>query len=1064
MITIQKSHSLITLVSLLGGALKEKRPYHPLHPQTIIVPNLDTSRWLKLELAERMNIAANLDCILPSEWQYRQIRQLYPDLPKKLPSDILPMTGSIYNILIDKSRRSEYERIDQYVKRQPEENIENATWQLSAQIASVFDAYIVYRPELLLGWQEGRIGRQPDEEWQAHLWNLLNTQWKRLPDKHLHRNRVELYRDLLQAVKSNRLQNDSALFVFNSGLIPKPIFHVLKGFGNDSDVRIYHITPSKSKVDLSGPMTNPLLASFGRESQDLITVYEEIFNDTGNFVEYDEEIHTPKNRVKIGNKKSVLHQIQTSIIQNDPAPAEILNDDSVQIHSCHSPLREVETLHQTLLELFEKDQTLHPDDVLVATPDPEAYEPFIRAVFGTVEEGLPEIPWHVSLPMKRDQSPVRTFTQWLQLPDSRFQFHQVMELFSMKPVWEKAGLNESDVEAIKVWMEENSVIWGLDKTHRSEVGQPATDYQTWESALRRGWYGQWMADKPGLIKKDILLYTGIQTSSQMEAWAAFSAFMNGLDRFRKEIKEPRTAIEWCEQIRFRFEQLVGSDLLGTPEGSSIIRALETIEECISIVSGDQKIPFSLFRNILNDQMEQSGSSGAVFTRGVTFSSMVPVRSIPFRVVALIGLNDHSFPRKQPVIDFDLMAQTPRPGERNRKFEDRNLFLESILATQKIHYVSYIGQSPVDNEELPPSTIVSEWIDQVASSSGRVKNEVVMKESLHSFSEVYFKQGKTFSPTAFEAAKTLNKNENNSSGLRWSGPLPENKNPSEWITVSQLTRFYKNPIRTFVADQLEAWLRDPENDKDEFSSSYLEQHILFQQLFGWTLKGMTEKEMYDLVRQSGQLPDGFTGEHIFNEKMTQCKTALRFLNEKGVQLNSTQLEVDVEVNGVRIYDVISTYLDGNVLDITPSSLNGALLIQTWIRHLVWNLSKKSDVESNLFCEIKDSGPYWVSFKPVESPNIYLKQLIDLYQAGQNEPLLFFPKTIYKYEETDRGNKKYDPLINAAIEFEGGFKKIGERMNINTIALLGPDASFTSAYVEEPFRSLISTMMDHMEVLK
>ena len=1064
MITILKSHLLYTLATQLSDAMRENCPAHPLHPQTIIVPNLDTAKWLKLELAERMNIAANLECILPSEWLYRQIRRLYPDLPKKLPSDLLPMTWSIYNILIDDTLRPQYTRVDNYVGRQDAANVETATWQLSGQIASLFDEYIVYRPELVLGWQEGRTGKQPDEEWQSQLWNQLNRQWKSLPDKSLHKNRAELFRDLQQSMDSNLSQKESYLFVFNPGLIPKPILNILKDYGNHSDVSIYRIVPSSRADHLTETAINPILSSFGRESEELELVFNEVFGYTGRFVHDDESHPNPVALGKSGKKESLLGQIQTSIIENQLVPGDIQPDKSIHIHSCHSPLREVEVLHQALLELFEQDQTLHPDDVLVSTPDPDLYEPFVRAVFGTVEEGLPEIPWHISASLRKDSTTERTFTQWLHIPDSRFQFQEVMELFSMQPIWEKAGLTTSDVEIIKQWMEENSVIWGLDEAHRREVGQPATDYQTWESALKRGWFGQWMADKPGMLMDDTLLYSGVQSSSQKESWAAFSSFIYGLDRFRKEVKELRSALEWCDVIRFRFEQLVGSELLGSPEGYAISKTLDTICESVSILDDKRKIPFSLIRNMITEMLDQSGSSGAVFTRGVTFSSMVPVRSIPFRVVALIGLNESSFPRKQSAIDFDLMALKPKPGERNRKFEDRNLFLESILSAKDSHYVSYVGQSPVDNDEIPPSTIVNEWIDLVAKTTGRANEDVISKEALHFFSEQYFIDGKSYSATAFQTAKLLADSGDKISGLSWSGSLSNIEDTPMVITVNQLTRFYKNPIQSYVTDQLGARLRDPEEDKDEFSSGYLDKYILFQQLFGWMLTGMKDTEMYRLVKQSGQLPDGFAGEKVFKEKIGQCKTALRLLDLKEKKPITAKLQVDTEIDGVRINDVIPSYLDGSLLDITPSSLSGSLLIQSWIRHLVWNLSTGSEVESYLLCELKDSGPKWVCFSPAEPPSDYLRPFVEMYQKGLKEPLLFFPKSLYTYEDTDRSPKNNDPFTAAERAFEGGAWSMGERMNINLKALLGSEAQFKKEYHEEPYRSLISSMMDHMEVLK
>src|SRR5690625_7213578 len=97
--------------------------------------------------------------------------------------------------------------------------------------------------------------------------------------------------------------------------------------------------------------------------------------------------------------------------------------------------------------------------------------------------------------------------------------------------------------------------------------------------------------------------------------------------------------------------------------------------------------------------------------------MVPVRGIPFRIIALLGLNDHSFPRKPRTPDFDLMVQDPRPGERKRKEDDRNLFLQSILSDYEEHYSSYIGQSRVDNEEITHTRMLSEWADYASDAKG-----------------------------------------------------------------------------------------------------------------------------------------------------------------------------------------------------------------------------------------------------------------------------------------------------------------------------------------------------------
>jgi len=55
---------------------------------------------------------------------------------------------------------------------------------------------------------------------------------------------------------------------------------------------------------------------------------------------------------------------------------EIAPDDrSLQIHSCHSPLREIEVLHDTLLALLEETSGLAPRDIVVMTPTSRGMPP-----------------------------------------------------------------------------------------------------------------------------------------------------------------------------------------------------------------------------------------------------------------------------------------------------------------------------------------------------------------------------------------------------------------------------------------------------------------------------------------------------------------------------------------------------------------------------------------------------------------------------------------------------------------------------------------------------------------
>lgn len=80
-----------------------------------------------------------------------------------------------------------------------------------------------------------------------------------------------------------------------------------------------------------------------------------------------------------------------------------------------------------------------------------------------------------------------------------------------------------------------------------------------------------------------------------------------------------------------------------------------------------------------------------------------MRSLPFKVICLLGLNDGDFPRNTKAAVFDLVAKHPAKGDRARRDDDRYLFLEALISAREILYLSYIGRDIRKDEELAPSS-------------------------------------------------------------------------------------------------------------------------------------------------------------------------------------------------------------------------------------------------------------------------------------------------------------------------------------------------------------------------
>ncbi len=131
-------------------------------------------------------------------------------------------------------------------------------------------------------------------------------------------------------------------------------------------------------------------------------------------------------------------------------------DRSVQIHSCHSPMREVEVLHDTLLGFFEADPDLAPHDILVMTPDIETYGPFVQAVFGAPESEALRIPFSMA-----DRSFLHAYPLYeavlhlLSLSQSRFGAPQVLQVLESRAVQRRFGLSEGDLELVRLWITTN---------------------------------------------------------------------------------------------------------------------------------------------------------------------------------------------------------------------------------------------------------------------------------------------------------------------------------------------------------------------------------------------------------------------------------------------------------------------------------------------------------------------------------------------------------------------------------------------------------------------------------
>jgi len=352
-------------------------------------------------------------------------------------------------------------------------------------------------------------------------------------------------------------------------------------------------------------------------------------------------------------------------------------DRSILINSCHSPFREIEVLHQYLIGLFSDTPDLSPDDVLVATPNIEIYSPFIKAIFGTTEKGLPSIPFHLPGSAGGKSSAGQAFLHLLDIPDSRFKKENIFDFLQQTAISDRFALTQSDFTTLKEWFDQNRVVWGLDSKHRSEFKQPPEELQTWRQALKRGWLGQLATNEPGYFIDDTLLYSGISTADEKELWAKLQYIIILFEEMKRNTANMKSADEWSTLLTLWINVFFPETRSYEKEVQTLRDAVQKTFRAFNISDFTDSLPFDIVRKSLREQIESQSAGGAFFTRGVLFNSMVPVRGLPFKVIALLGLNDDRFPRKPVTPEFDLMAGNFSPGKGTER-EKTEIFLWNRL--------------------------------------------------------------------------------------------------------------------------------------------------------------------------------------------------------------------------------------------------------------------------------------------------------------------------------------------------------------------------------------------------
>ncbi len=1041
MLRVYHSNRLDVLEALMEFIVERERLDDPFEPEMILVQSTGMAQWLQMTLSQKFGIAANIDFPLPASFIWDMFVRVLPEIPKESAFNKQSMSWKLMTLLPQLLEREDFTLLRHYLT---DDSDKRKLFQLSSKAADLFDQYLVYRPDWLAQWETGHLveGLGEAQAWQAPLWKALVEYTDELGQPRWHR--ANLYQRFIETLESATTCPPglpSRVFICGISALPPVYLQALQALGKHIEIHLLFTNPCRyywgdikdpaylAKLltrqrrhsfedrelplfrdsenagqlfnsDSEQDVGNPLLASWGKLGRDYIY----LLSDLESSQELDAFVDvTPDN---------LLHNIQSDILELENRAVAGVNieefsrsdnkrpldplDSSITFHVCHSPQREVEVLHDRLLAMLEEDPTLTPRDIIVMVADIDSYSPFIQAVFGSAPADR-YLPYAISDRRARQSHPVlEAFISLLSLPDSRFVSEDVLALLDVPVLAARFDITEEGLRYLRQWVNESGIRWGIDDDNVRELELPATGQHTWRFGLTRMLLGYAMESAQGEWQS-VLPYD--ESSGLIaELVGHLASLLMQLNIWRRGLAQERPLEEWLPVCR----DMLNAFFLPDAETEAAMTLIEQqwqaiISEGLGAQYGDA-VPLSLLRDELALRLDQERISQRFLAGPVNICTLMPMRSIPFKVVCLLGMNDGVYPRQLAPLGFDLMSQKPKRGDRSRRDDDRYLFLEALISAQQKLYISYIGRSIQDNSERFPSVLVQELIDYIGQShylpgdealncdesEARVKAHLTCHHTRMPFDPQNYQPGNLQSyarewlPAASQAGKAHSE---------FVQPLPFTL--PETVPLETLQRFWAHPVRAFFQMRLQVNFRTEDSeipDTEPFILEGLSRYQINQQLLNVLVEQDDAERLFRRFRAAGDLPYGAFGE-IFWE--TQCQEMQQLADRViACRQPGQSMEIDLACNGVQITGWLPQVQPDGLLRWRPSLLSVAQGMQLWLEHLVYCASGGNG-ESRLF--LRKDGEWRFPPLAAEQALHYLSQLIEGYREGMSAPLLVLPES-------------------------------------------------------------------------
>jgi exodeoxyribonuclease V gamma subunit len=1017
-----------SLVTALGTATTS-----PFSTQHVVVPSSAMRRYLNLSIAKSHGICANVDFAYLAQWLWKQIAKVVPTVAAESPFAAAALTWRIYQLL-GEATWGNFPRLEHYLK-DPNDVMR---YELAAEIAALFEQYITYRQDWMNAWAVGNsvtlkqasLAQLDDQAWEAELWRRISTDLGTAREHPAN----QFFRSLetTDAAGTNPFGLPEAVHVFCLPDMPPLYLEVLKRLGRWVDVTLYVLNPCREywfeivdpkrlrALALRGAAThhetgNRLLASWGRQTQAHIELLLERADDAPLDDDGFDDTFPATTLGRLQHAIFTLTELAPASLAKDPT------DRSIEVHVCHSLTRQLEALQDTLLSLFAGPSPPRPDEILVVMPDLEAAAPLIEAVFGNVPDDR-RLPFAITGRGSGANAAARAFVSLLAILHSRFAASALIELLQQPLIGRRFGIAADELGFIADWLDASGIRWGLDVAHRDELGVPGTERFTVADGLDRLFLGYALPQSVSAPTFE-RIPAGNPEGSSADILGAFAEFVEHLTALRADLREPRKPGAWLEVLLALLDTSLAPTTDDVDDITEVREAFRELHDQMRRGSLESPVPLAVVRAALESSMNDA-ARGGVPTGSITFSSMSSLRNLPFRFIGILGLDDGAFPSAARPREFDLMTADPRRGDRQRRLDDRNLFLDLILAARERLYLSYTGRSIRDNSVRPPSVVVAELIETLLPALSR--NHLIIEHPLQAFAPIYFRDDPRRRSFNRELCAALDHHRSKDTApltevgapADVNDPDDEDESPRsatrfftvpliapgpEWrqVSLDQLLEFFRNPCAYLLKRRLGLSLYREEDgvaDEEPFIPDFLPRQALAERLLPQAMQGLGADDLRRLAQAGIEYPPGALGSAALDEEMGYLQRfayAVRDATPVAPEPLSVELPFSLDGEPWQLAALLTARHESGLVLHRYDDTRPTDYLAAWLTHLTAAAASPTPIDTRW---ISRDGSFRLT--PVSDAREILERLMLLYRRGLREPIHFFPKSAWEYIVEDR----------------------------------------------------------------